>query len=76
MPYPPQESLRERGARASTRCPGCLASKSIGELVCWDCWKGRNGRPALKHYTGDLAQWLEDYPPGSAVLPYGLRLPD
>jgi hypothetical protein len=51
-------------AREELRCRGCGHLKStLGMVVCWECFKGRNGRPAFKYYTDTLAQWLRDYPP-------------
>ena len=46
--------------RKETKCIGCGAEKSLGTVVCWDCWYGReNGKPAYKYYTGDLSDWIK-----------------
>jgi hypothetical protein len=55
--------MTDEQARALTTCPGCKLPKTVGLVVCWPCFKGRNGRPAFKVYHGTLAEWLQAYPP-------------
>lgn len=42
-------------------CRACGERKDAGCLVCWDCFKGRRGRPAFKYYNGTLDAYLIDF---------------
>ena len=44
--------------RSSTICLGCFNDKSIGLVVCWDCFKNDSTRPAYKYFMGTFSEWL------------------
>jgi hypothetical protein len=48
----------ERAMRNETKCRGCGSSKSVGCVVCWDCFKYRKQLP-FKYYEGTLQEWLD-----------------
>lgn len=52
--------MNEHNERMSNVCCGCKGKKDIGCAVCWDCFKGRNGRTAFKYWMGSLASWLKE----------------
>ena len=47
----------ETDLRKSTLCKGCGKSKSIGLVVCWDCFKYRDDN--YKNSGLNITDWLE-----------------
>lgn len=50
----------ETKARKLDVCPGCGKPKSIGCIVCWDCFKG--GDNPFKYADISLLDWLKTVP--------------
>ena len=51
------ETQTEQNARKATRCAGCGASKAVGLVVCWSCFK--YGEHAFKYSGQTLDEWLQ-----------------
>lgn len=49
---------KEREARSMETCIACGNQKSLGALVCWDCFKYVS--QPLKTWTGSFESWLTD----------------
>ena len=49
--------MDELKARDSVKCGGCGAVKSVGCVVCWDCFK--RGTVPFKSFQGSYSQWLQ-----------------
>lgn len=48
----------EELARTEETCRGCGNPKTIGLVVCWDCFKYRTDVTPLKYYEGTFPEWL------------------
>lgn len=45
-----------------TTCLGCGNNKSLGLVVCWNCFKYRSDITPLKYYNGSFQEWLDTIP--------------
>jgi len=50
-------------ARNLDICVGCGEPKSIGCIVCWECFKYRQDVVPYKYANKTLAEWLQTIPP-------------
>ena len=50
--------MTESEARKLDTCPACDSPKSKGCIVCWDCFKYREGITPLKYANVPFEVWL------------------
>lgn len=49
----------ETEQRNKTKCIACGKWKSLGTVLCWDCWYDGNGnKPSYKYFDGNFMEWI------------------